>query len=164
MRGQRPPLPFAACLAAFPLLFARCASRAPALARGPTPGALVEAKLVVYEKFLKSLMNYRDTESVIFLEGTPAEQKIFVREFNRKNFPVKDVALRVPALYRSDADAATGERAMYLNAILLESSPARLVFWVQGTGFFGRTTVTLERVDGRWRITEQKTVPYKYMG
>src|SRR5215210_2535731 len=103
MRGQRPLLPFAACLAAFPLLFAQCAPRAPDRARGPTPGALVEGKLVVYEKFLKDLVDWRDTHPVIFLEGTPAEQKIFVREFNRKNFPVKDIAFRVRALYRSDA-------------------------------------------------------------
>jgi hypothetical protein len=53
-------------------------------------GFVTHAKMVVYAEVFKHLnadSDWRKQYSAVFLEGSPEEQKIFVREFRRFDYP-----------------------------------------------------------------------------
>lgn len=137
------------------VLLAGCTQGSPA-PMGNTPGDIVYGKLIVYGDLLKKELplDWRKSYSTIFLEGTPAEQQIFLREFHRHNYPVKDISFHVPPYYSRDADASTGAVALYFSATLIESHPDLMVFEVIHAGFSGENHAIVQRVKGEWTLKE----------
>jgi len=127
-----------------------------------TPAEIAYGKLLVYGDVLRRdlPLHWRQHYTAIFLEGTPAEQLIFRREFRRHNFPVEDIRSRVPFLYSKDSDVNTGGAALHFSARLLESPPGVMEFDVTGSGLIGENRATVQRAGTEWTLGEWKHKNY----
>jgi hypothetical protein len=121
-----------------------------------TSGEIVYAKLVVYGEILRNHLapDWRDHYSAIFLDGTPSEQRIFLREFRSHSYPVEDIAQRVPPYYYKNSNAVSGGAALYFKAQLVESHYGFMVFDIIGSDIEGINQAVVIRDHGEWILKE----------